>query len=152
MGFFSIFNTLVYLHPISDIHLKKSQHLRNFLFSKKYYVLFFSSNCPTIIIKSYFITKIYYRDGITMTNINDSEPISPQYSLRLPVELREKLTNAAKSNSHSLNKEIIIRLEQSLILEKCPECVKYLQTVKNHEKIFEEQYKMFKELNKKDTE
>ncbi|MGE8600900.1 MAG: Arc family DNA-binding protein [Acinetobacter calcoaceticus] len=87
-----------------------------------------------------------------MTNINDSEPISPQYSLRLPIELREKLTNAAKSNSHSLNKEIIIRLEQSLILEKCPECVKYLQTVKNHEKIFEEQYKMFEELNKKDKE
>ncbi len=88
-----------------------------------------------------------------MTNINDSEPISPQYSLRLPIlQLREKLTNAAKSNSHSLNKEIIIRLEQSLILEKCLECVKYLQTVKNHEKIFEEQYKMFEELNKKDTE
>ncbi|MGU3312258.1 Arc family DNA-binding protein [Acinetobacter sp. M5A5_2a] len=87
-----------------------------------------------------------------MTNINDSEPISPQYSLRLSLELREKLTNAAKSNSHSLNKEIIIRLEQSLILEKCPECVKYLQTVKNHEKIFEEQYKMFEELNKKDKE
>ncbi len=87
-----------------------------------------------------------------MTNINDSEPIPPQYSLRLPIELREKLTNAAKSNSHSLNKEIIIRLEQSLVLEKCPECVKYLQTVKNHEKIFEEQYKMFEELNKKDKE
>jgi len=83
-----------------------------------------------------------------MKSINDSEPIFTQYSLRLSNELRDKLKSNAKKNDRSLNKEIIARLEQSLILDQCPECVKYLQTVEGHKKIFEEQYKLFEELNK----
>lgn len=88
-------------------------------------------------------------DGISMKNINDSEPIPSQYSLRLPKELKDKLTNAANKNHHSLNREILVRLEQSLLVDQCPECVKYLKTIENHKTIFEEQYKMFEELNKK---
>ena len=88
-------------------------------------------------------------DGISMKNISDSEPIPSQYSLRLPKELKDKLTHAANKNHHSLNREILLRLEQSLLVDQCPECVKYLKTIENHKTIFEEQYKMFEELNKK---
>ncbi|MDC4392982.1 Arc family DNA-binding protein, partial [Acinetobacter baumannii] len=76
------------------------------------------------------------------------EHIFTQYSVRLSNELRTHLKNAAKKNDRSLNKEIIARLEQSLVLEQCPECIKYLQTIVSHERIFEEQYRMFEEINK----
>ena len=38
----------------------------------------------------------------------------PSYPLRMPVELREKLTLVAKNNNRSVNAEIIARLESSL--------------------------------------
>lgn len=83
-----------------------------------------------------------------MKNINNSEPIFAQYSLRLSPELHDKLKSAAIKNNRSLNKEIVARLEQSLILDQCSECIKYLQTIENHKKIFEEQYRLFEEMNK----
>lgn len=42
---------------------------------------------------------MHYKDGLIMKNINNSEHIFTQYSVRLSNELRTHLKNAAKKNT-----------------------------------------------------
>ena len=42
-----------------------------------------------------------------------TEKQPPSYPLRMPQELRERLTEAAKANNRSMNAEIVARLERS---------------------------------------
>ena len=44
-------------------------------------------------------------------NMTEKQP--PSYPLRMPQELRERLTEAAKANNRSMNAEIVARLERS---------------------------------------
>lgn len=44
----------------------------------------------------------------------------PQFRIRLPVELKEKIEEAAKENNRSLNAEIVFRLDSSF-LDELPE-------------------------------
>ncbi len=44
----------------------------------------------------------------------------PQYKLRWPKELREKVAQSAKKHNRSMNADIVARLEQSLANEELP--------------------------------
>ena len=44
-------------------------------------------------------------------NMTEKQP--PSYPLRMPQELRERLTEVAKANNRSMNAEIVARLEES---------------------------------------
>ncbi|MDC4500985.1 Arc family DNA-binding protein [Acinetobacter baumannii] len=78
---------------------------------------------------------------------NNCSSTCKQHSIRLSTELRELLINAANQNSRSLNKEIIARLEQSVAIDQHPELIQSLQLFMDNKRIFEEQYKMFEEIN-----
>ncbi|HEJ8029426.1 TPA: Arc family DNA-binding protein [Serratia marcescens] len=45
----------------------------------------------------------------------------PQFRLRLPAELKEKIEDAAKDNNRSLNAEIVFRLDASFLNELQPD-------------------------------
>ncbi|MFG5862701.1 Arc family DNA-binding protein [Metapseudomonas sp. CR1201] len=44
----------------------------------------------------------------------------PQFNLRIPEELRERVMSAAKANKRSATAEIIARLEDSFLREETP--------------------------------
>ncbi len=51
--------------------------------------------------------------------MNEKRPYkNPQYNLRIPQELKDKLTSCADENNRSLNQEIIDRLEHTLAAEE----------------------------------
>lgn len=43
-------------------------------------------------------------------SINQTDP---QYKLRMPLELKEKIANSAKAHNRSINADIVLRLEES---------------------------------------
>ena len=47
-----------------------------------------------------------------------TEKQPPSYPLRMPQELRERLTEVAKANNRSMNAEIVARLERSFTADK----------------------------------
>lgn len=47
------------------------------------------------------------------------KPDTIQYALRLPVDLREALEDAAKDQERTLSQEIIFRLRRSLLGDSC---------------------------------
>lgn len=44
----------------------------------------------------------------------------PQYKLRWPAELRDKISESARQNNRSMNAEILLRLENSFLFLKDP--------------------------------
>ncbi|WOE32744.1 MULTISPECIES: Arc family DNA-binding protein [unclassified Acinetobacter] len=46
--------------------------------------------------------------------------LHPQYNLRWPKELKEKIAQSAKKHNRSMNADIVARLEQSLANEELP--------------------------------
>ena len=42
----------------------------------------------------------------------------PQFNVRMPADLKEKIEEAAKKNGRSMNAEIVYRLQQSLVAEQ----------------------------------
>lgn len=61
----------------------------------------------------------------------------PQYKLRWPEELRDKVVESAKQHNRSINAEICTRLEQSFVGEEKPP-TQYVDISKALGMIFEE--------------
>lgn len=57
----------------------------------------------------------------------------PQYKLRWPAELRDKISESAKQNNRSMNAEILLRLENSFLLlsEPTDGFERHIETSKN---------------------
>jgi outer membrane receptor for ferrienterochelin and colicin len=71
-----------------------------------------------------------------------------QYNLRWTEELRDKIAEAAKENTRSMNQEIMARLEQSFEKEDIAEFDKgfVLQVIENQQNQIDQLQKMVKDL------
>lgn len=63
-----------------------------------------------------------------------SENPTTQYNLRWPEDLKEKVIDASKENTRSINQEILARLENSFVLDE--DCLEKLNTSVDAELIF----------------
>ncbi|MCJ0828702.1 Arc family DNA-binding protein [Acinetobacter sp. NIPH1876] len=71
-----------------------------------------------------------------------------QYNLRWTEEMRDKIAEAAKENTRSMNQEIIARLEQSFEQGLNHETEMYMmaQVVKDQQKQIDQLHEMVKQL------
>ena len=74
--------------------------------------------------------------------------LTVQYNLRWTEELRDKITEAAKENTRSMNQEIVARLEQSFNKVNTHETEMYLMNVmvKEQQKQIDQLQEMVKQL------
>lgn len=91
--------------------------------------------------------------------------LHPQYNLRWPEELRQKVAQSAKEHNRSMNADIVHRLEQSFIndsllpkilddqIENSLETIQgfrgLLKVIKNLQEQVEKQNELLEELNSK---
>ena len=72
----------------------------------------------------------------------------PQLKIRLPLELKEKITQSAADHGRSINSEVIARLEQSFNKVNAHETEMYLMNVmvKEQQKQIDQLQEMVKQL------
>lgn len=74
--------------------------------------------------------------------------LHPQYNLRWPEELRQKVAQSAKEHNRSMNADIVARLEQSFNKGNAHETEMYLMNVmvKEQQKQIDQLQEMVKQL------
>lgn len=74
--------------------------------------------------------------------------LHPQYNLRWPEELRQKVAQSAKEHNRSMNADIVARLEQSFEQGLNHETEMYMmaQVVKEQQKQIDQLHEMVKQL------
>lgn len=74
--------------------------------------------------------------------------LHPQYNLRWPEELRQKVAQSAKDHNRSMNADIVARLEESFEKEDIAEFDKgfVLQVIENQQNQIDQLQKMVKDL------
>jgi hypothetical protein len=75
-----------------------------------------------------------------------SKYLNEAYTLRIPAEIKQKLAEIGKENNRSLNAEILLRLEQSLQLDKAHADGKIVTTQESYLVLENNILKMIKDL------